>query len=421
MKRIIQTACIILLAAANVFAGGGKQAAQPSGGGKVKIEFWSWIATMDQVIADFNSSQNEVEVVPTIIGHPDLSQKMTIALTAGVGAPDVFQMTQRHFPNYSSTGRLYDITSGTSDKINEFSKGLQGIVTYNGKVYGLPTDMSPGVFYYRSDLYQENQFQPIAKFSQISAFGKQLRSKGKYIIPITTPAGTWACNIIGLLVQSRGGLIYTADGKIVGNNKDLLVVLQWLNDMLRGDVAANLPHLTPEMWASLKDGSVISWLFNTPESANLKKNAPELSGKWNIAPLPQWDDLGTRYTGLWGGSVLAIPEQSQKKDAALKFIRWMTSTVEGQVSLSKHCGFVPAMNSAKSDPFYRQGDPYFGGTNLFDQILDTPAFYYFDWAVTETVVGEQMDLMFAGRITPQQAYDAIIKNLAEKTGRQIQN
>jgi ABC-type glycerol-3-phosphate transport system substrate-binding protein len=372
------------------------------------------------VVKDFNTAQSDIQVNATIVGHPDLMQKMTIALTAGVGAPDVFQMTQRHFPNFSSTGKLYDITGAVADVINEFPAGLRGIVTYNNKVYGLPTDISPGVFYYRGDLYAENGIPKIEKFSQISEYGRRINTRGKHIIPITTPAGTWACNIIGLLVQSRGGLIYTADGKIVGNNKDLLTVLQWLNDMLRNNIAVSLPHLTPEFWATMKDGSVLSWLFNMPESANIRKNMPELSGKWNVAPLPQWDDLNTHYTGLWGGSVLSIPDQSPKKDPALKFIRWMTSTVDGQVSLSKHAGFVPAMQSAKANAFYRQEDTFYSGTNLYDQILDTPPFYYFDWAITETVIGEQMDLMFAGRINPQQAYDAIIKNLAEKTGRQVQ-
>ncbi|MGE5613151.1 MAG: ABC transporter substrate-binding protein [Bacillota bacterium] len=386
---------------------------------KVKIEYWSWISTIEGAVQEFNNSQDEVEVVFTTVAHPDLTQKMTIALSAGVGAPDVFQMTQRHFSNYSSTEALYDMTNDVGDLIGEYAEGLQSIVKYNGKIYGLPVDISPGMFWYRADMFKEYGIPEIQTFSDIKKYGKQLRAQGKYILPITTPAGTWACNMIALLVQSRGGTIYTKDGQIVGNNKDLLAALKWIDEMLDEDIAANLPHLTAEFWASLKNGDVAGWLFNMAEGANIKKNMPELSGKWSVSSFPKWDDLDTHYTGFWGGTVMAIPAQSQKAKEALKFVRWVAGTEEGQVAISKYSNLVPAFEKAKANEFYSKGDEYFSGTNLYEKILDTPAFYYFDWSVTEKVIGEQMDLMIAGQITPEQACDAIINNLASETGRSI--
>lgn len=171
--------------------------------------------------------------------------------------------------------------------ISEYSDGLQGIVKYNNKVYGLPVDVSPGLFWYRKDLFEQYNIPEIETFGQLRDYGEAVRKDGKYITIITTPAGTWACNIAGMLLQSRGGNIYTEDGKIVGNNEQLEFVLTWINDMMQNDIAADLPHLNPEMWDAMKNGDVIGWIFNISEGANIKKNMPELSGKWSVAPMPK--------------------------------------------------------------------------------------------------------------------------------------
>ncbi len=384
---------------------------------KVKVEYWTWLSNMDMV-EEFNKSHEEVEVVHNTVSHPDLMQKLTIALSANSGAPDVFQMTQRHFSGFSSTGQLYDMTDKVRDVLGEYSDGLKGIVTYNDKIYGLPVDVAPGVLWYRKDVFDAAGISAIKTWSEFEAAGEKLRDEHKAaIMPITMPAGTWACNIVSLFLQSRGGNIYTADGKVIKNNTELEFVLEWLNKMRKNEIGASLPHLTPEFWGALKTGEVVGWPMNTAEGANIKKNMPELEGKWSVMAFPKWDDKDTQLTGYWGGTIISIPEQSKLKEQSLSFIKWLAATEEGQVAAGKSWKAVPAMKSAFENEYFKTADPYFANVNIYEQINDVTPFYYYDWSVTEKVIGLQLDLMYADQLSPAETRAAIEENLSKETGR----
>jgi lactose/L-arabinose transport system substrate-binding protein len=179
----------------------------------------------------------------------------------------------------------------------------------------------------------------------------------------------------------------------------------------------SITFFTPEFWGEFKAGNIASWPMNMAEGANIKINMPELSGQWGVMPIPRWDDKSEKLTGFWGGTVLLVPDQTPNKEGAAQFVKWLCATNEGQLAAGKTWNAVPALPSAYENSFYTQGDPFFSGDNSYAMINDTTPFYYFDWAVVEKVLGEQIDLMFAEKITPAQAREAIEKNIAAETKR----
>lgn len=383
---------------------------------KVKVTFWTWM-TNPAPIEQFNNMQDEIEVVQVLTSHADIRQKLTIALAANKGAADIFQMTQRHFSYYSTTGKLYDMTADVSDVIGKFPESMQEIVSFKGKVYGLATDISPAVLWYRKDIFEENGIGKLDTWSQFEEAAAKLKGKGIYMIPIFNPAGAWGANAIAMFLGSRGGNIYTAEGKVIKNNADLEFVLNWFYDMAKNGYGESLTFYTPEFWGEFKSGKIAAWPMNMAEGGNIKRNMPELEGKWGVMPFPKWDDKSEQLTGIWGGSVFAIPDQSPNKAKSVEFVKWAASTVEGQVALSREWNLCPAIPEAYSNEFYSKGDPFLGGDNAFTMINDTTPFYFYDWSTAEMVMGEQIDLMFAGKITPTQARQAIEDNISKQTGR----
>jgi len=383
---------------------------------KVKITYWTWLSNQDAV-AQFNSMQDKIEVEHVQMGHADIMSKVTIALAAKTGGPDIFQMTHRHFTNFSTTGKLYDMTADVSDVIGKFPEALQKLVSFKGKVYGLPADISPAVLWYRKDIFNANGIGKLDTWSQFEEAAVQLKGEGIYIMPVFNPAGTWGANAIGMFLGSRGGNIYSADGKVIKNNTDLEFVLNWINDMTKKGYAESLIFFTPEFWGEFKAGKIATWPMNVAEGANIKKNMPELEGKWGVMPIPKWDDKDEQLTGFWGGTVLAIPNQSPNNTQSVAFVKWLTSTVEGQIAASKTWNAVPALTDAYSNEYYSKGDPFFGDDNVYTVINDTVPFYYYDWSVVEKIMGEKIDLMFGGKITPVQARQAIEDEISKETGR----
>jgi multiple sugar transport system substrate-binding protein len=96
---------------------------------------------------------------------------------------------------------------------------------------------------------------------------------------------------------------------------------------------------------------------------------PEGAGNWGIVPIPE-DPLQN-----WGGSFLAIPEQSQNKEAAWAFIEYSMATNKAQNQMFVAVDYFPAYTSAWESPLYEEGDFYFGGQKtraLWTQIATSP-------------------------------------------------
>lgn len=75
-------------------------------------------------------------------------------------------------------------------------------------------------------------------------------------------------------------------------------------------------------------------------------------GKWDIAAIPGG-------SGNWGGSCLAIPAQSSKKDAAYKLLTILTSKT-GHLDAFKEKGTMPSTIAALDDPsFANANNEYF--------------------------------------------------------------
>lgn len=385
-------------------------------GEKIKLEFWDWEAT-DEVIKLFNSNNPDIEVVKVQLSHADVNSRLSIALSAGIGAPDIYKTTSRYFPQFRDMGKMYDMTADMQDVIGGFPEALQKLVQKDGKIYGLPCDISPSVLWYRKDIFDENGIGEIKTFTEYNEAAKKLKAKGIYMMPAFNPAGSWGANAVGMMLGSRDGNYFTADGKVIKNNKDLEIVLTWLDDMVDNQYAESLTFFTPEFWGEFKSGKVASWIMNVSEGSNIKSTAPENSGKWSVTNVPKWDDKDKAMTGFWGGTVMSIPDQSKNKEAAVRFVKTFTTDTKTLVLYAKTCFDLPAYTEALSDPYFKQDDPYFSDENAFEKFNETPSFYYYDWGVTEKIIGEKLDLMFAGKLTPIEAARAMEDTIAKETGR----
>jgi multiple sugar transport system substrate-binding protein len=409
---------LVFVTAVSLFAGGRQPGSSgSSAGGKVKLQYWTWLSNQDAV-AEFNKTQDSFEIEHVQMAHADINNKLIVALSSGAGAPDVVQTTHRYFSLHGNTGKLYDMASFAGDVVSKYPESLQKLVTVNGKVYALPADISPAVLWYRKDIFQKYNIKtPVETWQQYDEAARVLKSNGVYIMPIFNPAGGWGSNAVAMFLGSRGGNIFTADGKVIQNNRELEYVLNYFYTMNKQGYGQSITFFTPEFWGEFKAGNIASWPMNMAEGANIKKNMPELSGKWGVMPIPKWNDKTEKLTGFWGGTVLMVPDQSPNKEKAAQFVKWLCGTNEGQLAASRTWNAVPALPSAYENSFYTQGDPFFGGDNSYAMINSTTPFNYFDWAVVEKVLGEQIDLMFADKISPAQAREAIEKGITAETKR----
>ena len=383
---------------------------------KTKVTYWTWLSNQD-LVDEFNKSHPNIQVEFIKMGSYDAQNKFLVALSSGTGAPDVIQIMLRQFSLFTNSGKLVEMTDYVKDIKSQYARDLIEVVSYKSKIYGLPVNTSPAVIWYRRDVFKKYNIPvPVATWNDFVKAGEVLKKNGIFIMPLFNPAGSWGANAVVMFLQSRGGNIYTAKGKLIRNNKELEYVLQWVNNFNKNKLTDSITFFTPEFYGSLKT-QFACWPMNVAEGANIKRYLPDMSGQWGVMPFPKWNDKKEQLTGYWGGTILTVPKQSKVKEAALTFVKWVAGTVPGQVAAGKSAFAVPAYRPALKDDFYTQGDPYFGNDNFYKMINPVKPIYYFDWAVTERVIGKHMDLMFAGKESPQQARAAIENELADETNR----
>jgi multiple sugar transport system substrate-binding protein len=90
----------------------------------------------------------------------------------------------------------------------------------------------------------------------------------------------------------------------------------------------------------------------------LTRDHPQTVGKWRVIHAPE-----KNYN--WGGSFVAIPEQSKVKEAAWEFVKWACCSAEGQNVLFKATGVMPAYKPAWQDPLYDAPVDFFGGQRTY--------------------------------------------------------
>ncbi|NMB25197.1 MAG: sugar ABC transporter substrate-binding protein [Firmicutes bacterium] len=385
---------------------------------KTKITYWTWW-NFDEGIKQFEKSHPDIEVEVVQMGPWDLHDKLLVSLAAGTGAPDVVQLVIRRFDAYMSTGKLVDLSPYVNDLKDNYAPAQWNLTQYDGKTWGLPTDVGPAVVFYRKDIFEECGIEvPLKTWDDFVAAGKKIADGNRYMLPVFAPSGQWGVANFFMYLQSRGGNIYTADGELIKDNPLLRETLEWYYGLVKDQIGYPVPFFTPQFWAAFQSGKLATYPIHIPEGmANLPKFVPDLSGKWDVMPWPRWAPDAPALTGNWGGNVLAVPTQSKKQEAAIEFVKWMSGSTEGQLAIYNILGGWPTYEPTLEEPDLSGSNPYFSDAVLSEYLLPYPDFWFFDEARTTQIIGKELDNLFAGEINVDQAYENIIAEISRELNR----
>jgi multiple sugar transport system substrate-binding protein len=182
-------------------------------------------------------------------------------------------------------------------------------------------------------------------------------------------------------------------------------------------IDADIPWWGPEWQAGLRDNAFAGMVIACWMQGGLTREQPELVGKWRVARAPE-----ANYN--WGGSFVAIPEQSKNKEAAWTFVQWATCSAEGQNIMFKDSGVFPAYKPAWQDPLYDSPVDFFGGQRTYriwadigdniKAIFRTP----YDLQLDDIVNAELTKVLKEGKDPVQGAKDAEAEALKRIQGLQ---
>lgn len=206
----------------------------------VKITFWHSMDGVSDLVRrlaeDFNRSQDQYEVVPTVIGnYREAEPKLAAAIRSG-NAPVMFQAELTYFPKLVQDGRLANLDRFEKAMGPEFTRDFFPAVWAGGEVggvrYGLPWNVSVPVLYYNAGAWRRAGSPSLKSLPDLEAAAKRMGGRGKK--PLLTVADAWTFES---LVAAQGGSV-TKDGKPNFTSPEVVATLETLARMVQQGTAA---------------------------------------------------------------------------------------------------------------------------------------------------------------------------------------
>jgi multiple sugar transport system substrate-binding protein len=377
--RFAALAAAVGLAAAVAGCGGDDSG---GGGGPIKgqtITYWasqqgSTIDQDKQVMGkaiDQFTKQTGVKVKLKVIPWSDLFNNITTAVTSGKG-PDVLNIGNTWSATLQSTGAFLPFkgdalnTIGGKDKFLESSwsaSGAPGKTPTSVPIYGL----SYGLFY-NPKLFREAGISgPPKTWSEFVADAKKLTQpdKGQYGVAMEGASITENAHWAFILGRQNGGQLFDGTKPTFDSEAVVKGVKDYV-DLIGDDKVANPSNAqyssgtqTLAQFAKGKTGMVL-WQNNAENTIQSNGMKP---GEYKVADVPVVDGSDTPIMTHVAGINISVFENSEHKDAALAFVKFLTSKQQ-QVSLNSQFHSLPVTSEA-------QGDPAFSGKSLktFNSIL----------------------------------------------------
>ncbi|RRJ64175.1 extracellular solute-binding protein [Paenibacillus oralis] len=216
-------AAVLLLAAGLTACGGGSgkaadnKSAGPSaeGGSKTQMVMYDW-QTSDTAMTrigedlakEFNAlpdsaAQIEIQHVPGDPYYP----KINAGLAANNG-PDVFSLhAAGKMKTYVDAGRLLpldDAFAADPEWKERFTSGAFNLLTFDGKIYGIPTSFSTAVLFYNKDIFEEYGLEAPTTYVELKQVIQVLRDNK--VTPFAFGAKeAWTSALFSELVANRIG------------------------------------------------------------------------------------------------------------------------------------------------------------------------------------------------------------------------
>lgn len=331
--------------------------------GKTTIHFVTWKPNQpevwDEVFRIFESENPSMEI-ETEVGphsatafHDLLTQKLKNRSTD----VDVFFMDVIWPSEFAAAGWAISLDDLVSpDEKGKFLEGSILANTYNGKLYGVPLFIDSGMLYYRKDLLDKYGYEPPTTWQEmVDIAGKIVAGEAKEGSQMYGFSGQFkqyeglVCDMMEYILSNRGFIVDPGTGKSAIHKAPAVEAVRFVRDRIIGKAAPKgvLTYQEPESLDLFIQGKAV-FHRNWPYAWQVS-NDPERSkvvGKVGIAKLPHFPG-GKSYATL-GGWQLGISSYSQNKEAAWKFVEFITSP-RMQKFIALKAGLAPTRKALYED------------------------------------------------------------------------
>jgi len=396
---------------------------------EVTLTAWTadqlYIDYFQQRLPDFQELHPELKInfEPTID-----SSAAANALNAIAGnpdnpdLPDMLGMERAQFGNFMKNGIIaryfLDLTDTVADDIDNYAPGRLAIYSYEGKVYGLESQLAGSLLYYQPAVFEAAGVEVPTTWEQVlNETGPALAANGS--------AFTFATNdgdFFLMFFQQRGGVVFDADQNFtMGDEVNLPIAIEVATALQQGiENGTFMVILSSDLWSgatvptAYSDGKLAgSVMPDWWATCCLIPGVPDMEGQWKVALPPVWEGGG--YSTLtWGGTGWMVSSDSPNAELAKEFLTFAYLGLESQVlkfeSINNFPWYIPAFDDPRVSELE---DPFFSGQHLgefYGQVAaEVPIWYPSPFMPdVKQAAADNLPALFDGSLTPEDFVNKVI-------------
>lgn len=420
MKR--SAAIIIILAlvfsffAAQIFAGGAEEKEE----GPITLTFWTHedpnrTEIEERYIVEFEAANPNITVERVTQSSTKIQELILTAFAANQG-PDIFNMSIEDEYAYIANGRVAPVDPAAAGyaSINAlkdaYSPGSLDPVTLDGKIYGLPLELTNWSIFINKAIFREVGLDPETDYpktwEEMADISEKLIIRDGDIITRRGFDFRYPYYLVSFvpMVEQLGGKLISDDGKTaIVNDEAWIKFLEYMKEW--GPNGRNLGSPTyknARKLFNMNNNDISMMLTGLYQEGRIRADNPEFydSGEWMVVPFPVFENAVNDVAACYYGHYYMVNSQKSaaQQSAAWKFIAYMLS--HGEEYLEKVNIVQPTKALLSSDLYTSM--PY---SDVFSKDLERGHIVYFgaeSAKLQELIKGAVESVMLSG-VAPEKA------------------
>jgi len=373
-----------------------------------------------KLIAEFEKDNPNIKVERTTQGAAKLIELVQTAFAANQG-PDIFNLSIEDEYAYVANGRVAPVdpkAAGYADQAAIYASYLPEIlnaVTKDGKVYGLPLEITNWCIYINKKIFRDAGLDPEKDYPKtwedMVAVSEKLVIRDGDILVRRGFDFRYPYYLVAFvpMVEQLGGQLISDDGKtaIVGDEawiKFLTFMRDW------GPSGKNLGSPTYKSARNLfnKDNNDIAMATTgLYQQGRIRKDNPDFynSGEWMVVPFPQFKNAVKEVPACYYGHFLMVNNDisKAKQEAAWKLIGFLLKHGEDYL---REGGNIIQPTKALLDSQTLKDMPY-SDVFINDMNKGHMVYYGANSAELQTAIRSAVESVMLSGVAPEKALESL--------------
>jgi raffinose/stachyose/melibiose transport system substrate-binding protein len=410
-RQALKTLALASTAAASGSLGAGEAFAQQA----TEITFWTWRqedrSQYAQLFGDFTKKNPDIKVNFQGYEAQNYGTVLSTALAAGKG-PDVIHVrAYGGTEQFAKSGYLEPLPKETVPELANFSDEalLSNSLRADKKVYAIPFASQTLGLFINKEVFDKHGLKAPETWDELHQVSKTLKDKG--VIPIANGMSTvWMVEVFTSVFAPAfhgtefiqdvvAGKATFEDPRYVGALEKLLELRDYMPPGFGG---IDYPT-SQQLFLSGRAGMFAGGSF---EIANFKRQNPNIKMEFHAPPAAKAG--GPRLVSLFYDGGYAVNAKSDKKDAALKLVRYMGTKEFGDKFSALLGNISPIKGVEISDPMLARVSEL----NASSVPYVMAVYFRFQDPTGSTLLQQGIQKMMNGQATPAQVASDVTKGIA---------